>query len=104
MTDTAPRLFISYSWSSPAHQEWVIELATRLVNNGVDVILDRWELREGHDSIHFMEKMVTDPSVTHVVMISDESYAKKADDRSGGVGTETTIISKNVYEAQGQEK
>lgn len=104
MTLSAPKLFISYSWSSMDHQAWVLDLAERLRANGVDVILDKWDLREGQDSIAFMEQMVTDPQVTHVAMISDETYAKKADGREGGVGTETTIISQRVYQSQSQSK
>ena len=45
-----PRLFISYSWSTSEHEQWVIDLATELVNSGVDVVLDKWDLREGHES------------------------------------------------------
>lgn len=92
-----PNLFISYSWSSPEHEQWVLDLATELSNSGVHVILDKWDLREGQDSIEFMEKMVTDPSVSKVVMVCDKVYADKADGRSGGVGTETQIISAEVY-------
>ena len=36
---TAPKLFISYSWSSPEHEQWVVDLATELRESGVDVIL-----------------------------------------------------------------
>jgi len=100
----APKLFISYCWSSAGHQEWVIELASELVESGVDVILDKWNLREGHDAIAFMEKMVSDPEIKKVAMICDQKYASKADGRSGGVGTETQIISKEVYENQAQDK
>ena len=57
-----PKLFISYSWSTPEHEQWVVDLAAELVNSGVDVVLDKWALREGHDSIAFMEQMVTDRS------------------------------------------
>ena len=99
-----PRLFISYSWSSQDHEFWVINLATQLRESGVDVILDKWELKEGHDSIAFMEKMVTDPAIEKVVVISDKKYAEKADGRAGGVGTETQIISREVYEKQDQNK
>jgi hypothetical protein len=99
-----PKLFVSYSWSSPEHEQWVLNLATSLVESGVEVILDKWDLREGHDSVAFMEKMATDPSIKKVAMISDKVYADKADGRSGGVGTETQIISRNVYENQKQEK
>ena len=102
--NTPPRLFISYSWSTPGHEQWVIDLATELVNSGVDVILDKWNLREGHDSVAFMEKMVTDPSISKVVLICDQVYASKADGRSGGVGTETQIISAEVYAKQDQDK
>ncbi len=100
----APKLFISYSWSSIAHEQWVLDLAIELRESGVDVILDKWELKEGHDTISFMEKMVSDSSINKVAIISDEFYAEKANGRSGGVGTETQIISKEIYEQQQQEK
>lgn len=99
-----PKVFISYSWSNPMHEQWVFNLATELRESRVDVILDKWDLKEGHDAIAFMEKMVTDPSIEKVVIVVDEIYANKADGRSGGVGTETQIISKEVYDKQNQDK
>ncbi|QHU99617.1 SEFIR domain-containing protein [Synechocystis sp. CACIAM 05] len=99
-----PKLFISYSWSNSTHEEWVLNLANDLAESGVHVILDKWDLKEGHDSVAFMEKMVTDPEISKVAIICDEVYASKADGRSGGVGTETQIISREVYENQGQDK
>lgn len=101
---SSPRLFISYSWSSQDHELWVVDLATRLRESGIDVILDKWELREGHDSVAFMEKMVTDSTILKVAVISDKKYAEKADGRISGVGTETQIISREVYEKQDQSK
>jgi TIR domain len=100
----APKLFISYSWSNPEHEQWVLNLATELCESGVDVILDKWHLREGQDTISFMEQMVTNTEIKKVALISDEKYAKKADGRSGGVGTEAQIISKEVYDRQDQNK
>ena len=99
-----PKLFISYSWSNPTHEQWVIELANELTESGIHVILDKWDLKEGHDSVTFMEKMVTDPEISKVAIVCDEVYASKADGRSGGVGTETQIISREVYENQEQGK
>ncbi|WP_082033600.1 SEFIR domain-containing protein [Aeromonas dhakensis] len=101
---SAPKLFISYSWTDAEHEQRVIELATELRESGIDVILDKWDLKEGHDSVAFMEKMVTDPEIKKVAIICDATYAAKADGRSGGVGTETQIISREVYENQAQEK
>jgi hypothetical protein len=99
-----PRVFISYSWSTPQHEQWVMDLAKRLVGDAVDVVLDRWELREGQDKYAFMERMVTDESVSKVLAVCDRQYAEKANTRRGGVGTESQIISKEVYEKVDQSK
>lgn len=101
---SAPKLFISYSWSSSQHEQWVIELATTLRESGIDVILDKWDLKEGHDAYAFMEQMVSDPAIEKVAIIGDKTYSEKADGRAGGVGTETQIISKEVYDNQKQDK
>ncbi len=100
----AIKLFISYSWSSEVHQEWVLNLATELRDNGVDVIIDKWDLRAGQDAYAFMEKMVTDPAIQKVLLICDRRYAEKANARSGGVGTETQIISTEIYNKREQTK
>ncbi len=100
----SPKLFISYCWSNPSHEQWVLDFATELRESGVDAILDKWDLKEGHDAIAFMEKMVTDPEIEKVIIVSNSDYSKKADDRSGGVGTETQIISKEIYDNQSQDK
>jgi hypothetical protein len=67
------------------------------MSDGIDVILDIWDLKEGDDKYAFMEKMVTDESVTHVLIFSDSDYAAKANARKAGVGTESQIISREVY-------
>lgn len=100
----SPKLFISYSWSSPQHEQWVLQLATELRESSVDVILDKWDLKEGNDANAFMEKMVTDPEIKKVILICDKKYADKADGRSGGVGTEAQIISPEIYQEQDQNK
>jgi hypothetical protein len=101
---TSPKAFISYSCSSAEHAEWVIQLATQLTENGVDVTLDKWNLKEGHDAIAFMEKMVTDPEIKKVIVVLDKLYAEKSDRRKGGVATETQIISAKVYNKTDQSK
>jgi hypothetical protein len=47
-----PKVFISYSHDSQEHKKWGLDLATRLRNNGVDAIIDQWELRAGDDLPH----------------------------------------------------
>lgn len=99
-----PRVFISYSWSSARHQAWIRQWAERLVADGIDVVLDVWDLREGDDKYAFMERMVTDESVSHVLVFSDSEYAAKADARKAGVGTESQIISGEIYAKVQQSK
>lgn len=104
MTDNNPKIFISYSWTNQDHEKWVIKLSTELVENGVDVILDKWHLKEGQDAHAFMERMVTDPAIKKVAIICDRVYKQKADRRSGGVGTETQIITPEIYSKSEQSK
>ncbi len=99
-----PKLFISYSWTTPEHKQWVLELAKDLRKNGVDAQLDAWDITLGQDPIVFMEQMVIDDTIRKVLMVVDENYAEKANARQGGVGTEARIISKEMYENTGQEK
>ena len=50
-----PRVFISYSHDSQAHKDWVRHLAEKLQRNGVDTILDQWDLRLGGDLAFFAD-------------------------------------------------
>ena len=99
-----PKVFISYAWSSKEYQEKVLSLATDLVNDGIEVEIDKWSLKEGNDTYAFMEQSVTDSSITNVLILLDPQYEKKSNDRSGGVGTETQIISPEIYNKVKQDK
>jgi hypothetical protein len=101
---TSKKVFISYSWTTAEHQEWVIGLAKRLVSDGVDVVLDKWNLKEGNDLYDFMESMVKSEEISKVLIVLDKEYTEKADARKGGVGTETQIISPNIYNDVSQDK
>jgi hypothetical protein len=103
MTET-PKIFVSYSWTTPKHEDWVINLAERLVSDGVDVIIDKWNLKEGQDKYNFMETMVKSVDIHKVLIILDRKYTEKAEQRTGGVGTETQIISPKIYDDVSQEK
>lgn len=95
--DEAKRIFISYAWGSKEHQDWVAKLGARLMDDTIDVILDQWSLELGHDVPNFMEKTVKDENVSKVLIICDKNYTEKADERKGGVGTETQIITPKIY-------
>jgi hypothetical protein len=99
-----PKIFISYSWTTPQHEDWVITLAERLVSDGIDTVIDKWNLKEGHDKYNFMETMVKSPEIRKVLIILDKKYSEKAEQRDGGVGTEAQIISPKIYGDVSQEK
>lgn len=96
-----PKVFISYSWSS---SERALYLATRLMSNGVDVIFDKWDLSVGQDKYAFMEQSVSNPEVSKVLLLCDRVYTDKANNREGGVGDETLIISPEIYESVIRDK
>lgn len=96
MTEPPPIVFISYSWDSEDHKTWVLELATKLVNSGVDVRLDQWHTRLGDSFTHFMESAIE--TADRVLMILTPAYARKANEREGGVGYEQQIISSEVFD------
>ena len=104
MNDPAPHpvVFISYSHDTPEHKKWVGELGTRLMNNGVDVILDQWDLGLGDDAARFMTNGVT--KANRVLMICTESYVVKANEGRGGVGYEAMIVTGELVSNLGTDK
>lgn len=99
-----PKVFISYAWGTEEYQGKVLTFAKDLQSDGVEVLLDKWSLKEGHDTYAYMEQSVSDTSVTNVLILLDPVYAEKANERMGGVGTETQIISPEIYNHTTQEK
>jgi hypothetical protein len=99
-----PKLYISYSWDPPEHAAWVLNFATELRESGVDVILDKWRLKEGHDANAFMEQMVTAEDVRKVAIVCNKTYVEKANQRRGGVGTEAQILTPDLYTKTDQDK
>ena len=99
-----PHIFISYAWGTDEYQQKVIVFANSLLQCGVDVELDKWSLKEGNDTYAYMEQMVTNPNISNVLLLLDKNYSDKADSRKGGVGTETQIISPEIYEKTNQDK
>ncbi|WP_086652507.1 toll/interleukin-1 receptor domain-containing protein [Acetobacter malorum] len=96
MNEKTPKVFISYTWSSQEHKEWVKNLADELIENGIDIVLDQYDLHEGDDMNHFMEKSIADKTIDRIIVICDKNYVEKANQRKGGAGFEAGIISQEV--------
>lgn len=99
-----PKVFISYSWSSQEYKNFIKDIADILIDNGISVIIDIYDLTEGHDKISFMEKISTDTSISHVLIMCDKVYMEKANSRKAGIGIESQIISQEIYDKMQQNK
>jgi hypothetical protein len=94
-----PTVFISYSWDSQKHKDWVLKLANYLINKaGCNVLLDQFDLAAGKELTHFMENGLE--KADKVIIVLTEEYKKKADARTGGTGFEYSLISQGLYELQ----
>jgi len=92
----APKVFISYSWDNEEHEKWILELATKLRENGVDAILDKWDLGPlGKPLPNFMETSISKSQ--RVICVMTPNYKKKTDNLAGGVGYEYSIISGEIF-------
>lgn len=92
-----PKLFLSYSWDNEKHKRWVLKLAADLIRNGVRVLIDEWDLRDYNDDLNlFMEVGIRESD--YVVLVCTPEYARRANERKGGVGVESTIITGEFYE------
>lgn len=92
-----PKIFISYCWSNDDYIIKVVDFAKRLRSDGINVILDQFQMKLGNDMNNFMEKCVNDTTITNVLILLSPDYKVKADSRTGGAGIETQIISGEVY-------
>jgi hypothetical protein len=90
-----PTCFISYSWDNEKHKEWVRLLAEKLHKSGVWTYLDQWDLNPGANLTNYMESKIREAN--YVLLICTPHFAKKANDGSGGVGYEKSIVSGEIF-------
>lgn len=83
-------VYLSYSWDSAVHKEWVSRFAFRLEANGLKVVVDQWHLKLGDSLPRFMETAIG--TSDFVLLICTPAYKKRADERVGGVGYEQDLM------------
>ncbi|MCY2990875.1 MAG: TIR domain-containing protein [Planctomycetota bacterium] len=96
------RAFISYSWDSETHKAWARRFADQLVTNGVEIIVDQYDLTLGADRFQFMESSVREADV--VLCVCTPNYVDKANRRVHGVGVETAIMTPQFFDRIKREK
>lgn len=95
------KAFISYSWEDEEHKEWVRSFADSLLENGIEAILDQYDVSLGERLPYFMKQSVS--NADYVLIICTPTYKEKAEGRKGGVGYEGHIITGELF-AKGNEK
>lgn len=96
-----PRVFLSYAGKDLNNRNWVKNFCIKLRNNGVDARIDQFHMRPGMDLPQWMTNEVI--NADKVLLICDEIYMEKADNKHGGVGWETMIIQGDMLR-QGDNK
>ena len=96
------KVFISYSWDNEDHKIWVKKLANKLIESGIETLLDEYEIKIGDSFTQFMEKSIEESQYTIVVLTPD--YKKKSTERKGGVGYEQQIISGEIMSLKERNK
>lgn len=90
------KAFISYSQDGDGHCDWVRSFADDLIHNGVDTILDQYDLSYGGDLFAFMEGAVRDTDC--ILCICTPEYVARANKRTRGVGIESCLITPQLFD------
>lgn len=87
------KVFISYTHEDEEYNNWVAKLASDL-ERSMDVEID-YKLALGKEWTKFMEGEIK--SSDKVLLILTPTYKEKADNRKGGAGYETSIITQELW-------
>lgn len=102
MSETPLKVFVSYSHDNEEHKEWVYRLSCDLIGNGIEVILDQWDLSLGSNLPKFMEQGLTNSD--RVLVVCTDNYIDKSNDGIGGVGYEKNILTAELLVEQDSKK
>lgn len=102
MAASSPRVFISYSHDSPEHDGRVLALADRLVRDGLDCVIDRYQPNPPEPWPRWMERQIEDADF--VLVVCTETYLRRAAGREAsgegrGAAFETVLITQDLYDA-----
>jgi len=97
------KIFISYSWDSEEHKEWVGNLADCLEEDErFDVQFDQYDLDESTDRFHFMENACREAD--KIIVICTKNFKNKSDKRDGGVGVEAYMLTSQHFRSLSEIK
>lgn len=90
MSQEHKKVFVSYDWGTPEHEQWVFDLVKDLRSDGVDAMIDK--LLTQKNTVQLERMMVEEiRDSDHVIIVLTQEYAEKANGMQGGVGFETLL-------------
>lgn len=96
-----PVVFISYSWDSEDHENWVLKLSADLAASGIFVLLDKY-LEDGSNLPAYMDLGIE--RADKVLVIGTTRYQEKCYEPSSGVAFEDCIIRAGISRNIGTKK
>ena len=78
------KVFISYKWEAGAHVPWVQRLAADLRSNGIEALLDQWEVRLGESFFEYMQGRIASADVILFVITPSSVTSAEAPKGKGG--------------------
>ncbi|MGG0747276.1 toll/interleukin-1 receptor domain-containing protein [Priestia megaterium] len=97
MEHTPKNVFISYSWDSEQHRQWVLDLANQLRESHVNAMIDIFFTQISTVNLNTM--MISNMRDSdRIIVVLTEDYALKAENLKGGVGFETILTVSEMQE------
>ena len=101
------RLFVSYAWGEPEHEQWVErQLARDLRHAGVDLILDRWDNAQPGANIARFVSRINECEL--VVVVGTPLYRQKYENRLSSTGSvvaaEVDVLNQRLLGTEEQKR
>ncbi len=109
MSDSIPRVFISYSHDSPSHSARVLAFAQTLRSHGVDVELDQFHTEDIIDWPRWCNEQISRERSDFVLCICTAEYERRIagnvpPEKGKGVYWEGSLLDDDIYDAKGNRR
>ncbi|MGR8932333.1 MAG: TIR domain-containing protein, partial [Gammaproteobacteria bacterium] len=101
------KVFISYSWDSPEHQDRIWELSNRLRGDGIDCDIDQYHPSPVEGWPNWMERQMRESD--YVLVVCTENYLRRFEGREApgkgqGVEWESLLTASHLYYADSRNR
>ncbi|OFY43676.1 MAG: hypothetical protein A2X18_09535 [Bacteroidetes bacterium GWF2_40_14] len=98
------KIFISYSHEPLKFKKLTHRFADKLIELGLPIVIDKYDLRYGHNVDQFMKDIANVDLYNYILVICTTEYKARADLHVGSVGKEAIELRKLIKDNPFQEK